>query len=84
MGGKPLRHDPLFQTRLAGELALRVVHQALPVTTYRQIWLSPCQWHTTCVYWRGQGETHLKQANELLDTRTLQDHPHHGFDGQLA
>ena len=41
MGGKPLRHDPLFQTRLAGKLALRIVHQALQVTTYRQARLIP-------------------------------------------
>ena len=41
MGGKPLRNGPLFQARLASQLALRVMRQALQVKDHRQAGLVP-------------------------------------------
>ena len=41
MGGELLRHGPLLQTRLAGQVALRVLRQALQVKDHRQAGLVP-------------------------------------------
>jgi hypothetical protein len=41
MGGEPLRHGPLLQARLAGQMALRVLRQALQVKDHRKTWLVP-------------------------------------------
>lgn len=41
MGSEPLRNGPLLQARLASQLALRVMCQALQVKDYRQAGLVP-------------------------------------------
>ena len=41
MGGKPLRNGALLQARLAGQVAFRVMRQALQVKTYGQAGLVP-------------------------------------------
>ena len=41
MGGEPLRHGPLLQARLAGQMALRVLRQALQVKDHRETGLVP-------------------------------------------
>jgi len=41
MGGEPLRNGPLLQARLAGQVALRIVRQALQVKDHRQAGLVP-------------------------------------------
>ena len=41
MGGEPLRNGPLLQARLAGQVALRVLRQALQVKDHRETGLVP-------------------------------------------
>ena len=41
MGGEPLRNGPLLQARLAGQMALRVLRQALSVKDYWKAGLVP-------------------------------------------
>ena len=41
MGGEPLRNGPLLQARLAGQVALRVLRQALSVKDHGEAGLVP-------------------------------------------